>query len=75
MLLLDGQMKEAHLELVFGQLQEKVAWLTERPYLPKGIADRTLALLKILMEVRLACRQAFVLHTSPHTDLICINRL
>lgn len=75
MLLLDGQMKEVHLQLVFGQLQEKVAWLTERPYLPKGIADRTLTLFKILMEVRPACRQAFDLHMSPYTDLICINRL
>lgn len=36
---------------IFGQLQEKVVWLVERPYLAEGVPFRTLTLLTALLEV------------------------
>lgn len=36
---------------IFGQLQEKVVWLLERPYLAEAVPFRTLALLIALLEV------------------------
>lgn len=36
---------------IFGQLQEKIVWLVERPYLAEGVPFRTLALLTALLEV------------------------
>lgn len=38
---------------IFGQLQEKIVWLVERPYLAEGVPFRTLALLTALLEVDL----------------------
>ena len=51
MLLLDGNLWKEHLDVMFGQLQEKVTWLTERPYLPGHMPLRILTLLKCLIEV------------------------
>lgn len=54
MLLLDGDVQEEHLDDMFGHLQEKVTWLTERPYLPDHMAFRILTLLRSLIEVGLS---------------------
>lgn len=51
MLLLDGNLQKEHLDLMFGHLQEKLTWLTERPYLPDHMALRIVTLLKSLIEV------------------------
>ena len=51
MLALDEQLLTTHLGSMFGQLQEKVTWLTERPYLKEGMASRTLTLLHSLLQV------------------------
>ena len=44
---------------MFGQLQEKVVWLVERPYLAEGVPFRTLALLTALLEVDLILPKAY----------------
>ena len=54
MLLLDGNLQKEHLDHMFGHLQEKVTWLTERPYLPDHMAFRILTLLRSLIEVGLS---------------------
>ena len=36
---------------IFGQLQDKVVWLAERPYLAEGLPFRVLTLLKALLQV------------------------
>jgi hypothetical protein len=43
---------------IFGQLQEKVVWLVERPYLAEGVPFRTLTLLTALLEVNLILPEA-----------------
>lgn len=53
-LLFDGDLQKEHLDRMFGHLQEKVTWLTERPYLPDHVAFRILTLLKSLTEVGLS---------------------
>ena len=51
MLVLDDNLEKEHLERMFGHLQEKVTWLTERPYLPHHMALRIVTILKCLIEV------------------------
>ena len=38
---------------IFGQLQEKLVWLVDRPYLAEGVPFRTLTLLTALLKVNL----------------------
>ena len=38
---------------IFEQLQQKVVWLVERPYLAEGVPLRTLTLLTALLQVNL----------------------
>lgn len=73
MLLLDGHLEEKELEAMFGQLQEKVAWLTERPYLPEGMAFRTLTLLKCLTEVRPARSLCLLSIALSHCACACTS--
>ncbi|DBA85458.1 TPA: hypothetical protein ACH3X2_000410 [Trebouxia sp. C0005] len=50
-LVLADDMSDNAMADIFGQLQEKVVWLLERPYLAEAVPFRTLALLIALLEV------------------------
>ena len=51
MLVLSDNMSQDIMSDIFGQLQEKVMWLAERPYLAEGLPFRVLTLLKALLQV------------------------
>ena len=51
MLVLGDRVSHHVMSDIFGQLQEKVVWLAERPYLAEGLPFRVLTLLKALLQV------------------------
>ena len=55
LLVLDAHIEETVLSEMFGQLQEKVMWLAERPYLAEGMPLKILTLLSTLLQVLYVC--------------------
>lgn len=51
MLVLSDSIAHDTMSNIFGQLQEKVVWLADRPYLAEGLPFRVLTLLRALLQV------------------------
>lgn len=76
MTVLAGNVSKTVLTDIFGQLQEKLAWLADRPYLPEGLPFRTLTIFKALLQVILQAtwvRQCsrFASYAGCHWMLLC----
>lgn len=70
LLVLDTHIKETVLSEMFGQLQEKVMWLAERPYLAEGMPLKILTLLSTLLQV-LSC--LLIVRTSCFLHHLCLS--
>ena len=70
LLVLDAHIEETVLSEMFGQLQEKVMWLAERPYLAEGMPLKILTLLSTLFQV-LAC--LLIVKSSCFLHHLCLS--